>query len=398
MQEAKFHCLIVSPDPKAVQAYVAEVSKTEAVGSTYCLTSYPNEEVLGRVLRRHAFDLLLIDCSDLAQSMPVVLGAQAQNPHLETVAICCEDVSTLAALMRAGVREYVTFDAPLEVFRENLTRAVAKMNGKPIRDHVRGDVISFLPSKPGGGASTIAAHTALSVSRLNQHRALLVDMDFDAPMQAFLNMLRPEHFLQEALTRTAELDDDIWLQIISQRGKLDILPADADGASLFNHGQIQQLLKYVRGNYDLAFFDLPGPTDSGAMDILIESKRIYLVCTQELASVHIAMRKADRLKRLGLEREARIVVNRFDPDHVMGTSTISDLVGLPVDATVPNSYTLASVSADKGSQVDPGTALGRSYAKLAGLVLNRTVEIPRKERRFLEFFSQPFQRRDARSA
>ncbi|WP_321473847.1 hypothetical protein [uncultured Paludibaculum sp.] len=398
MSNSKFNCLIISPDPEAAKVYGEELAKSSSVGFMYTLSSYPGETALAGLLRRHTFDLLVIDCRDLTSALAVVESVQVQNLQLETLAVCEEDVKVLAALMRAGVRDYIVFDTPIDTLRWILASTIDKLQGKPRRTSTRGEIVAFLPSKPGSGASTIAAHTSLAASRTNKSRVLLVDMDRDAPMQAFLNKLRPDHYLQEALANTEKLDDDLWLQLISQRDRLDILPADADGSAYPDNGHMQQLLSYCRSAYDITCVDLPGPTDSGAVEVLIEAKRIYLVCTQELVSVHIAMRKADRLKRLGLERESCLVVNRFMANHVMNEETIADLVGLPVETTVPNSYALASVSADKGSEVDPTTPLGKSYAKLAGILLNDNVEIPRKERKFLEFISQPFARRNVRSA
>lgn len=398
MSNHKFNCLVISPDPEAAKIYGEELAKSSAIGITYNLSSYPEQTVLAGVLRRHSFDFLMIDCRDLPVALGVMEIVRAQNPYLETLAVCEEDVKVLSSLMRAGVRDYVVFDTPLDTLRWILSSSIEKLQVNPRRTETRGEIVAFLPSKPGSGASTIAAHTALSVSRANKSRVLLVDMDRDAPMQAFLNKLRPDHFLQEALANSEKLDEDLWLQLISQRDRLDILPADADGSSYPDNGRIQELLSFCRATYDITCIDLPGPTDSGAVEVLMEAKHIFLVCTQELASVHIAMRKADRLKRLGLSQEARIVVNRFLTSHVMNEETVADLVGLPVAMTVPNSYSLASVSADKGSEVEPTTPLGRSYAKLAGMLINDTVEIPRKERKFLEFISQPFSRLGTRSA
>ena len=122
----------------------------------------------------------------------------------------------------------------------------------------------------------------------------------------------------------------------------------------------------------------------------MEAKRVYLVCTQELASVHIAMRKAERLRQLGLGKEIRLVLNRYTPSHLMTQDRVSDLVGLPVELTIPNSYALATASAEQGSQVNSSTPLGKSYSALAAILLNGRIEIRRRDRKFLEYFYLPF--------
>lgn len=73
----------------------------------------------------------------------------------------------------------------------------------------------------------------------------------------------------------------------------------------------------------------------------------------------------------------------------------TELTGLPVEVTMLNSYVLANASAERGAAVDPEMALGNGYTELAQLLLSERIEIPRKQRRFLEFLYQPFLREGA---
>jgi pilus assembly protein CpaE len=395
---AVFNCAIISPNPEVAEACACELKRSTHIGAVDCLLEYPGDEALARMVRLNAMELLVLDCGDLARAMEIVKLVHSHDSHIEILAICQEDVKVLSTLMRAGVRSYVRANATVAELRETLGASIDNLLTKPRSSASRGDVVAFLPSKPGSGASTVAAHTALAASRAEAKRVLLVDLDRDAPMQAFLNCLRTEHYLQEALLNSEKLDGDLWSQIISRRASLDILPADADGATGELNSHTQALLAFIRRAYDLTCVDLPGPLDPASVEVLLEARRVYLVCTQELASVHIAMRKADRLKRLGLCKEIRVVLNRYDPDHVMNTETVADLVGLPVELTVPNSYALARCTAEKGAVLDTSTPMGKSYAKLAQILLNQRIDIPRRERKFLEFFSQPFARREGKLA
>ena len=209
-------------------------------------------------------------------------------------------------------------------------------------------------------------------------------------MQAFLNRLHPEHFLQEAIVNAHQLDSDMWSRLASRRGALDILPCDATGSVTAEYGRTSQLLAYFRRTYDLTIIDLPGPLDTLSIDAMGEAKRVYLTCTQELASVHLALRKAERLRAAGLGKEIRVLLNRVANGHVMTAERVSDLIGLPVELSIPNSYALANASAESGSHVDPSTPLGRSYAHLTKLLLNEPSERFRKPNKFLNFFAQPF--------
>lgn len=390
MSTCTFNCAIISLNPTKAEFYSKELARSSAVGVTDCLLEYPSDEVLARLIRLKATDLFLIDCTDLSRALQIIETVRGLRPSVEVLALCEEDVRVLSALMRSSIREYMTEDAPIDLVREALASSIARVQAKPKRVSEGGNVIAFLPGKPGSGASTISAYTALAASKAPNRRVLLVDLDREAPVQAFLNQLHPEHFLQEAFASSHHMDGDIWSRLASKRNELDILPADADGAPCAESGRMQELLRFFRSSYDLTCLDLPGPLDPCSMEVLSEAKRVYLVCTQELASVHIALRKAERLKRLGLDGEIRVVLNRYVASHVMTKHRVADLIGYPVELTIPNSYGLANASAERGSIIDPSTPLGKSYAKLAQILLNDRVENHRKPNNFLQFLYQRF--------
>ena len=82
----------------------------------------------------------------------------------------------------------------------------------------------------------------------------------------------------------------------------------------------------------------------------------------------------------------------------MTEERVAALVGLPVELTIPNSYSLASIPAEKGSHVDPSTPLGKRYTKLARILLNDRLDIPSRRRKFLEFLYRPFGKPQATTA
>jgi Flp pilus assembly CpaE family ATPase len=344
------------------------------------------------MLRLGSTRLFVVDCTDPDDALRFISRLMQEKPPPEVIAVCDEDVKILSALLRAGVREYVPFDASIGAVRERLALSIEKACSVPAEAAGGGSIVAYLPGKPGSGASTIAANVSLIAANFQDRSVLLIDLDREAPMQAFLHRLHPEHFLQEALGISFNLDKDIWSRLLSQRGPLDLLPADADGAS-FENGRTQHLLDFVRRSYDLTCVDLPGTLDPCSVEVLLESRRIYLVCTQELASIHTTIRKADRLRRFGIDKELRLVINRYNPKDVMTSERIADLAGLTVETTIPNSYQLANSAVERGTQVDLSSPLGKAYANLVRLQSgNAKVAIPRKRKRFLEFLYQPFLR------
>lgn len=385
-----FDCAIISPDASLAALLYREVSSFAPIAHIERFENYPDEKVLARLLRLDAVNLFLIDCSDFDRARPIIEAVRAHSPATEIVAICDEDVRTLSFLMRRGVRGHIATGVSPAAVSDALTAALDNLRAKPQRPRAGGDIVAILPGKSGNGASTIAANAAHFASKSENKRVLLADFDRETPMQAFLNALRPDHFLQEALENAHRMDHDIWSRLVSERGSLDILPASPTGPQATESGAARQLMAFYRRTYDLTIVDLPGSLDASSVEILGEAKRTYLACTQELASLHIARRKAERMRALGLGRELRVLVNRFVEGSVMTTERISELLGLPVELTIPNSYALAISLAEKGAFAAEATPLGQRYKELARLMLNEAIPSEPKSKSFFSLLRQPF--------
>lgn len=392
MSQTKFHTLIISATTEASKSYASELRTSPWAGSIDFSEDYPSDDSLLRTLRLGALGLLLIDCSQFSRALEIINLVRAQSPEIEIIAICQEDAKILGALLRSGVHNYLTPAAPVQLVRDIFVETIKKLSSRPAETRATGEILAFLPSKPGVGASTIAGHTALAASSDSSKRVLLADFDREAPMQAFLHRLRPNHFLQEALANSLHMDPSIWLRLVSQRTDLDILPADADGAPCSDTESNLRLLNFIRTAYDFTFVDLPGTLDPFSVDTLLQAKCVYLVCTQELDSIHIAIRKADRLRRLGLDKEIRLLLNRLDSSSVITSERLAGLIGAPIEFSFPNSYGLTTASLENGDPINASTPLGRSYHKFAQFLLNGQVKLPRQRKKFLQYFFQPFAR------
>ncbi len=362
------------------------------------IKEYPDEAMLLRILRLSAPDLLIVDFADMPRALRTVAVTQEHAPGTEILALCEENIAVLSTLLRAGVRDYLTPASDQRAIEATLKAQAEKLSQRPAVAPSGGDIISFLPAKPGSGASTIAANAAFAASRLASKRTLLADFDRNAGVLAFLFKLRAEHSLRDALGSVQEMDVEMWSRLRSQVGDLDILPSDIDSGTLMDSTHATKLLQFFRRAYDLSCLDLSGHLDSTTIEALLESKRVYIVCTQELACQHLLLRKVERLRKAGLDKQMRLIVNRFLPRHVMTADRISDMVGIPVELSIINDYETANCSMENGTLVKMDSTLGKSYKKLAEIMVGDRIEVPRNKPRFLEFFSQPFLRSTTESA
>lgn len=93
--------------------------------------------------------------------------------------------------------------------------------------------------------------------------------------------------------------------------------------------------------------------------VIVGWKRVCQVGTQEPASAHIAVGKAIRL-RSPRERKLCLILNQCEAGYAMTDGRISNVVGVPVEATIPSNYRLANLCSDGGEQNNLGRASGIS--------------------------------------
>src|SRR5258708_40129961 len=83
-------------------------------------------------------------------------------------------------------------------------------------------------------------------------------------------------------------DENLWPKIVSSKNGLDVLPVGKLSPGFrIEATQIRHILGYARRHYSHIFVDLSVMMEKYSMEILHETKRVYLVCTAELPSLHL---------------------------------------------------------------------------------------------------------------
>ncbi len=320
------------------------------------LDQYPAEEELVRLLRSLAPQVVLLSVENLSEAVAVARCVETNAPGVAVLALG-QDPSpeVLLEMMRAGVREFLQppFDGPAVV--EAVARAGQAVERAPRSANLSDQIFSFLPSKAGAGTSTVALNLGAAMSDLPSTRVLLVDFDLNSGLIGFMLKLDNPHSVTDATESSFQMDETLWNQIVSVRGALDVLPAGK-----INLGyrveplQVRSLLDYARRHYSAICLDLSGNLEKYSVEIMHESKRIFLVCTAELPSLHLAREKLVFLRSIDLEDRVSIVLNRAGKRDVVTTPEVEKLLGLPVYTTFSNDYKGIHMALASGKPVEPG--------------------------------------------
>jgi len=221
--EQVVRCAVISPDEALRSLMTKDLSGTPfPVKREFADFSEP--QAVSRFLRPAA-SILLVDSADVNKAIRIAAWLEDQPVSVELVAFGTDRSQDSAlALMRAGIREYVRIPVQGTELVDALQRAKAHLIRKSAAS-ATGDVFSFLPAKPGSGASTIASHVSLALSRC-EAGTLAVDLDQYSGVLAF--MLRVEHdkSVHDAIEGLSSMDDLTWQRLTARCGDLAILSSD----------------------------------------------------------------------------------------------------------------------------------------------------------------------------
>jgi pilus assembly protein CpaE len=382
--------LIIGADFR-LTSRLAEMIRGTGLPAARTLDNYPSEQELTSVLRTFAPHLVFVSAGSvhLLSATLEVLGRVA--PGVQPVAIhTAFDSQLLLQVMRAGVREIIAYPFEHDELRSVIGRAVANFDKNPVAYDATELLFSFFPSKAGVGASTIALNTATALSKLSDKPALLIDFDLNSGMVGFMLKLKHPHSVIEAVEHAEALDESMWEDIVAHAGKLDVLHS---GGLNPHHRleplQVRHFIEFSRRNYRVVCADLSGNLERFSLEVMQQSKAVFVVCTPELPSLHLAREKCRYLESLDLGDKVRILLNRSLKRMLISPTEIERLIGRPVQMTFPNDYAGIHKALTDGNTVAASSDFAKQCESLARTLLEgQLVQATNTgKRRFVEYFS-----------
>lgn len=381
--------IVVSPDQELGERLEDLLCELGQIAVTRNVNRYPTALDLTRVMRAHAPHVIFLGIADLDQALELVREVETAHPGVQFVAIhrVCEP-PVLLQLMRAGVREFLSPPFNRQTVMEVTERLRENAEKKPPVVDNSDLVFSFLPSKAGVGASTVALNTACALARLPDMEVLLADFDLNCGMLRFMLKIDTAFSVVDAIEHASHMDENLWPQLVAAVGNLRVLHAGK-----MNPGyrvepvQVRNLLEFARRNYNAICIDLSGNMEKYSIEVMHESKRIFLVCTPEIPSLHLAREKYQYLKGLDLGDRISVLLNREQKRNVISPAQVEKLLGLPVHMGFPNDYFGVHRALTDGRQVDPASDLGKQFVKLARSLADRPTPTTESSKGLLEYFS-----------
>lgn len=354
------------------------------------IDAYPPPSELARLLRAYAPEVVFLCAEDLADALRAAEGIEQTVPGLPVVAFGAGiEPRTLLELMKAGIREFLPPPFEQAALAELADRVGQHLRKNPLSLETTDLVFSFLPAKAGVGTSTLAANLAVAFSRRPDTKTLLADFDLNSGLIAFMLKLASPYAITDAVEMSANMDESLWMQFIREKGDLHVLPAGRPNpGARIQPADIQRLMAFARRLYQIICVDLSGNLEKYSIELMQESKRVFLVLTPEIPPLHLARERLNFLRQLDLGDRVSVLVNRYHRSSAISVAQIEDVLSAPVYATFANGYKTVHRALVDGRPLDEESELGRQIAAAATRILEPGT--PNKQparKRFLEHFA-----------
>jgi len=387
-----FNSLVICPDQKMSGRLETALRETGQVNVAGVLNRYPDAAEVVRYLRAQAAEIVFLSFDSAAEALDTIKALEAAADSVQIVAIHRRsDADVLLESMRSGAREFLVdpFDQPAVL--ESLKHIKVLLERRPASYESTNDIYSFLPSKAGVGTSTLVLNASAALARKPGTTVLLSDFDLNSGMMRFMMKLSNSYSVTDAVENSARMDDQLWPQLVSKFEQLEVLNAGPLNPSYrIEPGQIQNLVAFMRRNYQVLCFDLSGNLERYAIELMQESRRVFMVCTPEVPSLHLAREKLQFLRKIELDSRVSILLNRVPKRPLLTKNQVEDVLGVAVTQVFPNDYHGVSSASTKGTVVALNSELGRAFAQFADkLVEEKKPEFESGKRKFLEFFTAP---------
>src|SRR6266852_3031016 len=374
---------IICPNQELRTELEDALAETHRVGIVRALNNYPNDIALVRFLRAAAPEIVFLSVESSRNALELVARIETQAPGTQIVAVHrAVNPDTLVATMRAGIREFLAPPFDLDALQQSLQRLEQILERRPPAIESTDALLAFLPSKAGVGCSTVALNTSMMLAQLPDTKTLLADFDLNCGMIDFMLQMDSPYAITSAVENAHQMDENLWEKLVTGFGELDVIPAGRRVPGFrIDALQIRYLLEFARRTYKVICVDLSGILEKFSIEILHEAKQIFLVCTPEVPSLHLAREKLRFFHTMDLDRRVKILLNRAQKRSLIPVSEIEKVLGVPVFMSFPNDYIGVHKALTAGKQVSPASELGKGFHALAEAI--RNPEKPR-ETGFLE--------------
>ncbi len=348
-----------------VKSYLAEAGYDVEVSGDYSIL----DEVLAQK------DKIVI--MDISAGMIDELTLKTIAAKLVVTSI---DYSTdmIVKALRCGAKEFL----PKPVIKEDLLRAMERVEKAPDEDVDSSKIIAVYSNKGGIGKTTIAVNLATELAKVTKDKVALVDLNLQlGDVATFLN-LTPAFDVNYVIRRLVNGDEKELIQFFEKykESSLYILadPSYIEQSESITPQQIVMLFKVLRKVFPYVVIDMSSNIDGNSLKILDCADWILFTTIVNIPAIRNAQRCLNLFhSRRYSSDKVKIVVNRYMENDEIKVEDIENTLGEKIYWKIPNNYFTIMEAINKGvsiSEVNTNSNIANNFRDFASKVSGDIIE------------------------
>jgi pilus assembly protein CpaE len=335
-------------------------------------------ETLDAALRRirsgYSPRVLLLDLAETATPIAEVSSARTVGgAELKLVAFgTVNDVTLFRDLLAAGCNDYLVKPAT----REALAAALEKRSAAAVTgDGGLGQVIVFVGSRGGVGATTTAVSCAWLLAEERRERVALVDLDLHFGTIALKLDTDPGGGLCEALEQPSRIDSlFIERAMVKVTENLRVLAAEASATQhlIIDAGAVDTLIYELRRKFTRIIVDLPRGATPIQRVVLAAASNVVVLCERSLAGLRDTIRLQTMMREQAPQVHLWLVeAGATGGRALIGKSEFQKGIGQALNAGISYDPKSAGAAVNSGQPlpvVAPRAPIVREFRQLAELI------------------------------
>lgn len=277
--------------------------------------------------------------------MVIIMSVQAENEYLKKA-------------MFHGAKEYIIKPFDYETLSSTITNTYEKYKERQVKftesiEETRAaKVISFFSSKGGVGKSVLALNTAVILSKKEDKKVLLIDMDLQfGDIAMLVNQYNQKNILNAIEDGQIESYENIKQYLYRYNDNFDILfaPDKPEASEYITKDNIETIVKSVKNQYDVIIADTGINFKDETLYMLDLSERIFLVSTTEIVALKNTKLGLKVMESLGYDKnKVKLIINRFNSSYGINRKEVEEAFKEYIFAILPDEEKVVVTSINKG--------------------------------------------------
>ncbi len=328
------------------------------------------DAALKRIRAGLAPRILLVDLGESTAPIAEVSAARAVGgADLKLIVLgTVNDVALFRDLLSAGASDYLVKPSTRDALAAVLEKKAAPVGGTA--DGL-GQVIVFIGSRGGVGATTSAVSCAWLLAAEQRERIALVDLDLHFGTVALKLDLDPGSGLCEALEQPSRIDSlFIERAMIKATDNLRVLAAEASAAQhlAVDAGAVDMLIHELRRKFARVVIDLPRNANPTQRVVLAAAGHVVVFCERSLAGLRDTIRLQTLVREQAPQARLWLVEAGASGERALiGKSEFEKGIGRSFDTRLSYDAKSAGAAANSGQPLPvaaPRSALVRELRQL----------------------------------